>query len=115
MENTFQSAMKQLENAAKVLQLDPHVLLRLQNPNKVITVSIPLKMDNGEQKIFHGFRVQYNNSRGPYKGGLRFHPQVNMDEVKALAFWMSIKNAVVNVPFGGGKGGIAVDPKTLSK
>jgi glutamate dehydrogenase len=71
-------------------------------------------MDNGEQKIFTGFRSQHNNARGPYKGGIRYHQQVSLDEVRALSFWMSFKNAVVNVPFGGGKGGIIVNPKELS-
>lgn len=113
--NPFESAMQQLKNAANILNLSQDILVLLQNPAKIITVSIPIKMDSGEVKIFEGFRVQYNDARGPFKGGLRYHPQVDMDEVKALAFWMSIKNAVVNVPYGGGKGGIAVDPKTLSK
>ena len=72
-------------------------------------------MDDGSARVFDGFRVQHNNIRGPYKGGLRYHPKVDMDEVKALAFWMTMKNAIVDVPFGGGKGGIAVDPKKLSR
>ncbi len=113
--NPFVSAMQQLKNAAKILNLDKSVLIQLEKPSRVITVSIPIKMDTGEVKVFEGFRVQYNDARGPFKGGLRYHPQVDMNEVKALAFWMSIKNAVVNVPYGGGKGGIAVDPKKLSK
>jgi glutamate dehydrogenase/leucine dehydrogenase len=113
--NPFESALAQLEVAAKALKLDQNILSVLREPERIISVAIPVKMDDGKVKIFHGFRVQYNNARGPYKGGLRYHPQVNMDEVKALAFWMSIKNAVVGVPFGGGKGGIAVDPKQLSK
>ncbi len=113
--NPFKSAMQQLKNAAAVLELDKNTLELLQKPTRVISVSIPITMDNGSTRVFEGYRVQYNDSRGPYKGGLRFHPQVNMDEVKALAFWMCIKNAVVDVPYGGGKGGIAVDPKKLSK
>ena len=113
--NPFESAMQQLKNAANVLKLDQGILMLLQKPTRIISVSIPVKMDNGELQIFEGFRVQYNDARGPFKGGLRYHPQVDMDEVKALAFWMTIKNAVVNVPYGGGKGGIAVDPKKLSK
>ncbi len=112
--NPFESALQQLENAANILKLNQDILLQLQKPQRTISVSIPVKMDDGKIKVFEGFRVQYNNARGPYKGGLRYHPQVDMDEVKALAFWMSIKNAVVGVPFGGGKGGIAVDPKQLS-
>lgn len=113
--NPFKSAMQQLENAAKALKLDKQILALLKQPTRIISVSIPVRLDNGEVKIFEGFRVQYNDARGPFKGGLRYHPQVDMDEVKALAFWMSIKNAVVNVPYGGGKGGVAVDPKKLSK
>ncbi|MBX4191689.1 MAG: Glu/Leu/Phe/Val dehydrogenase [Candidatus Doudnabacteria bacterium] len=113
--NAFESAMRQLDNAAQILKLDEKTLKILRNPTKIINVSIPITMDDGSVQLFEGFRVQYNDARGPYKGGLRYHPQVDMDEVKALSFWMSIKNAVVNVPYGGGKGGIAVDPKKLSK
>src|SRR3989344_1473997 len=113
--NSFKSAMQQLDNAAKVLKLDKEIFAILRQPKRILSVSIPVRMDNGEIKVFQGFRVQYNDARGPFKGGLRFHPQVDMDEVKALAFWMSIKNAVVDVPYGGGKGGIIVDPKKLSK
>lgn len=113
--NPFKSALQQLSNAAETLNLEPEILNRLKQPDRIISVSVPVKMDNGEVKVFSGFRVQYNDSRGPYKGGLRYHPQVNMDEVKALAFWMTIKNAVVGIPYGGGKGGISVDPSKLSK
>lgn len=113
--NPFKSAMEQLKKAADTIKLDPGMLAILQQPKRVLTVSVPVKMDNGELKIFQGFRVQYNDARGPFKGGLRYHSQVSMDEVKALSFWMAIKNAVVNVPYGGGKGGIIVDPKKLSK
>ncbi|OGE79995.1 MAG: glutamate dehydrogenase [Candidatus Doudnabacteria bacterium RIFCSPHIGHO2_01_FULL_45_18] len=113
--NLFQSAMQQLDVAAKILNLDKQILVQLQHPSRVLSVSVPINLDNGEVRVFQGFRVQYNDARGPFKGGLRYHSQVDMDEVKALAFWMSIKNAVVDIPFGGGKGGIAVDPKKLSK
>jgi len=113
--NPFKSAMEQLAQAAKILNLDKHVWDQLQKPKRVLTVSIPVRLDNGETKIFEGLRVQYNDARGPFKGGLRFHPQVDLNEVKALSFWMAIKNAVVGVPYGGGKGGIVVDPKKLSK
>lgn len=78
---------------------------KLLNPDRIIEVSLPIKMDNGDIKVFQGYRVQHNNIRGPYKGGLRYHQNVDMDEVKALAFWMTMKNAVIDVPFGGGKGG----------
>src|SRR5262245_36529024 len=113
--NPFKSAMEQLRSAAKILKLDPQILQRLSEPTRILKDSSLVKMDSREDKAFQVFRVQYNDARGPFKGGLRFHPQVNMDEVKALAFWMSIKNAVVDVPYGGGKGGIIVDPKKLSK
>ncbi len=83
--------------------------------DRTIKVTLPMKMDDGALAVFTGYRSQHNNIRGPYKGGLRFHPQVSMDEVKALSFWMTIKNAVVDVPFGGAKGGITVDPKKLSE
>lgn len=111
----FTGAMQQLDRAADVLRLDPSVRAILSHPRRIVEVSVSIKMDSGETKVFTGYRVQFNNARGPYKGGLRFHPQTDLDEVKALAFWMSIKCAVVDVPFGGGKGGITVDPKQLSK
>lgn len=87
----------------------------LKKPQKSIEVSIPVKMDDGSLEVFTGFRVQYSNAKGPYKGGLRYHPQVDLAEVKSLAFWMSIKCAVADIPYGGGKGGIEVDPKKLSQ
>lgn len=88
---------------------------RLKVPDKIIEVNFPIQMDNGEIKIFKGFRVQFNNARGPYKGGIRFHSEVNLSEVKALAAWMAIKCAVADIPFGGAKGGVIVDPKKLSE
>lgn len=112
--NPFESALTQLNNALKYLNLTPYQEDRLRNSEKVISVNFPVKMDNGETKIFHGFRVQHNSARGPYKGGIRFHHQVDMNEVKALAFWMAIKCAVADIPMGGGKGGVEVDPKKLS-
>jgi glutamate dehydrogenase/leucine dehydrogenase len=115
MTNPFETAKAQLEQAAKLAQLDVNKIEQLKNPDRYVEVSIPVVMDNGEQRIFTGFRSQHNNSRGPYKGGIRYHQQVNLDEVRALSFWMSFKNAVVNVPFGGGKGGIIVNPKQLSE
>lgn len=87
----------------------------LKSPQRIIKVNLPIEMDSGEIKVFSGYRVQYNNVAGPYKGGLRYHPEVDEDEVTSLAFWMMIKCAVVDIPFGGGKGGIIVDPKTLSR
>lgn len=112
--NPFQSALKQLDKAIKHLNLISSQILRLKSPEKIILVYFPVKLDSGETKIFHGFRVQYSSVRGPYKGGIRYHSQVDMDEVKALAFWMSIKCAVADIPMGGGKGGVEVDPKKLS-
>ncbi|MDP1709297.1 MAG: Glu/Leu/Phe/Val dehydrogenase [Candidatus Komeilibacteria bacterium] len=112
--STFTQAMQQLDAAAEKLGLDASVVAKLKQPNQIHEFDIPISMDDGSQKSFHGFRVQFNNARGPYKGGIRYHPQVNLDEVKALAFWMAIKTAVVNIPMGGGKGGIEVNPKELS-
>ena len=113
--NPFKSALTQLKKAADVLKIEPELVEILSTPERQIEVSFPLKLDSGKTQLIHGYRVQYNNWRGPYKGGLRFHPDVDESEVKALAFWMTIKNAVVDVPFGGGKGGLEIDPKTLTK
>src|SRR6185503_7369127 len=112
--NPFETAKQQLDDAAKVAAFDVQTIERLKNPDRYIEVRIPVVMDDGKQKIFSGFRSQHNNARGPYKGGIRYHQDVNLDEVRALSFWMTFKNAVVNVPFGGGKGGIIVNPKDLS-
>lgn len=112
--NAYDNAMRQLEKAGRIMNLNKDVLAKLSVPEKVITANLPVTMDDGSQKIFEAYRVQYNSVRGPYKGGIRFHPQVNLDEVKALAFWMTIKCAVVDIPMGGGKGGVIVDPKSLS-
>ncbi|MDD5251714.1 MAG: Glu/Leu/Phe/Val dehydrogenase [Patescibacteria group bacterium] len=110
----FKNALVQLKNAAEAAGLDPVVVEVLKHPKRILQVSVPVVMDDGAVKVFEGYRVQHNDARGPFKGGLRFHPKTDLDEVKALAFWMAIKCAVVNVPFGGGKGGVAVDPKKLS-
>jgi len=112
--DTFGQSMKQLAKAAGEFSLDENALELLKHPQKVHEVAIPVKMDSGETKTFRGYRVQYNNARGPYKGGIRFHPQVDISEVSALAFWMALKCAVVGIPFGGAKGGIEVNPKELS-
>lgn len=111
----FDSAIRQLKKAAAVQGVDPDFINQLSYPERTITVTFPLKKDSGKVEMMKGYRVQYNNLLGPYKGGLRFHPEVDMDEVSALGFWMMIKNAIAGVPFGGGKGGIAVDPKNLSE
>ncbi len=113
--NPFETAKFQLAEAARVAGLDADFVARLMHVDRYVEVEIPVLMDNGTQKFFTGFRSQHNNTRGPYKGGIRFHEQVNLDEVRALSFWMSFKNAVVDVPFGGGKGGVIVNPKNLSE
>lgn len=112
--DTFASALEQLRTAAKVIHFDPGILSRLEHPQRVLEISIPVTMDDGSLQVFTGYRVQYNNARGPYKGGIRYHPEADLNEVKALAFWMTIKCAVVGIPYGGGKGGITVDAKSLS-
>ncbi len=114
--NPFESAMAQLKKAASCLppRDAKKALILLGQPQRIINVTIPVSMDNGSLRMFQGYRVQFNNARGPYKGGIRYHPQVSLDEVKALSFWMAMKCAVANLPLGGGKGGIIVDPKSLS-
>jgi glutamate dehydrogenase/leucine dehydrogenase len=114
MSNPFENALKQLDRAAKLQAFNPDFLAQMRLPKREIQISIPVKMDDGSQKIFTGYRVEHNNACGPYKGGIRYHQETNLDEVRALAFWMAIKCAVVGIPMGGGKGGITVDPKTLS-
>lgn len=113
--NPFESAITQLRIAAKYIRMSEWTLEVLSRPERFIEVTFPLEKDSGKTEVIRGYRVQFNNWMGPYKGGLRFHPQVDMDEVKALSFWMMIKNATVNVPFGGGKGGLEIDPKKLSQ
>ena len=112
--NPFAIAQKQLDAAAEILQLDPatHELLRW--PLREFHVTLPVKMDDGSTQIFHGFRVQYNDARGPTKGGIRFHPDETIDTVRALAAWMTWKTSVVNIPLGGGKGGVICNPKAMS-
>ena len=117
--NPFESAMTQLNKAARLLestnQQIKDKLQILKQPQREVHVNIPVRMDDGRMRFFQGYRVQYNNARGPYKGGIRYHPNVDLNEVKALAFWMAMKCAVADLPLGGGKGGIVVDPKTLSQ
>ncbi|HEX9677055.1 MAG TPA: Glu/Leu/Phe/Val dehydrogenase [Anaerolineales bacterium] len=113
--NPFEVAQRQLDEAAEVLQLDPAVHELLRWPLRELHVTLPVRMDDGSTKIFHGFRVQYNDSRGPTKGGIRFHPDETIDTVRALAAWMTWKCAVVDIPLGGGKGGIICNPKEMSQ
>lgn len=105
----------QLEKAFEKMDLDENIKNQLRKTEKVLTVSIPVKMDNGKVDVFTGFRAQYNTARGPAKGGVRYHPDVCFDEVKALAAWMTWKCAVVGLPYGGGKGGIICNPKEMSE
>ena len=113
--NPFRIAQIQFDMAAEFLKLDPGLRQILRTPKRILEVSLPTKMDNGQVKVLTGYRVQHNVARGPGKGGIRFHPNVTVDEVKALAAWMTWKTALVNVPFGGAKGGVICDPKRMSK
>ena len=113
--NPFEIAQKQVKSACDKLNADPAVYEILKNPMRVLEVSFPVKLDDGTVKIFTGFRSQHNNAVGPFKGGLRFHPDVTRDEVKALSTWMTFKCSVAGIPYGGGKGGMAIDPKDYSE
>lgn len=116
MNNPFENVHKQIDEAKKYLKkADQEIIETLKYPQRAISVSITMKMDNGSIKTFSGYRVQHNNYRGPYKGGLRYHPDVSIEEVEALATWMTFKCAALNLPYGGAKGGIIVDPKKLSE
>jgi glutamate dehydrogenase (NAD(P)+) len=113
--SAWESALQQLDDAARIIDLDPGVHEVLRNPRRTLEVAIPTRMDDGSIRVFTGYRVHHNTSRGPSKGGLRDHPAVTLDEVKALAMWMTWKCSVVNIPYGGAKGGVIVDPKALSR
>ncbi|MBN2356441.1 Glu/Leu/Phe/Val dehydrogenase [candidate division KSB1 bacterium] len=117
MENNsvFAMALDQLNSAAKLLKLDANTLRVLSHPERSLTVAVPVVMDDGRIEVFEGHRVQHSSARGPCKGGIRFHQDVTLDEVKALAMWMTWKCAVVNIPYGGAKGGVCVDPTKMSK
>jgi glutamate dehydrogenase len=113
--NSFEIVKNLIDTSVKKLNLSKSVYEILSEPQRVLTVTIPVQMDDGSIKVFTGYRAQHNNALGPYKGGIRFHQDVNLDEVKALSTWMTLKCAVANVPYGGGKGGVIVNPKTLSQ
>ena len=113
--NIFEDAIKRLDEAFKYAEIDQEALELLKHPKMIIQVSIPVRMDDGSLRVFDGYRVRHDDTRGPGKGGIRFHHNVNLSEVKALAFWMTCKCAVVGLPFGGGKGGVIVNPKELSR
>lgn len=113
-ENAYELALRNFDAAADALQLHPDIREMIKFPERVLTVSVPVRMEDGHIRRFEGYRVQHSTVRGPGKGGIRYHPQVTLDEVKALATWMTWKCAVVNIPFGGAKGGVTCDPKHMS-
>jgi len=113
--NPFETAKRQVDIVADLLGLDSGMREVLKHPKRELTVNFPVRMDDGSYKVYTGYRVQYNMARGPCKGGIRYHPQVSLDEVRALAAWMTWKCAVVNIPYGGAKGGVICDPKHMSK
>nr|WP_314279045.1 NAD-specific glutamate dehydrogenase [uncultured Peptostreptococcus sp.] len=115
MANVFEMAQAQVKNACDKLGMEPQVYELLKEPRRVIEVNIPVKMDDGSIKVFKGYRSQHNDAVGPTKGGIRFHPNVSLEEVKALSIWMTFKCSVTGIPYGGGKGGIIVDPSELSE
>ena len=122
MSSVFENAKKQIDSVASLLTEDypdkkrfGRAIRLLKEPQRVLKKKIAIKLDSGKSKSFQAYRSQHNDARGPFKGGIRFHPQVSEDEVKALSTWMSIKCAVAGIPFGGGKGGIALDPKEFSE
>ena len=114
-ETLFSDALRNLDHAAGYADIHPEALERLRHPKSLVEVSIPVRMDDGELKMFRGYRVLHSAIRGPGKGGIRYHPKVDLDEVPALAFWMTCKCAVMGIPFGGAKGGVVVNPLELSR
>ena len=115
LHSLFEEASQRLEEALKYAAISPDTIERMKLPKSSLKVSIPVRMDNGDLRIFPGYRVRYDDTRGPTKGGIRFHPNVSIDEVQSLAYWMTFKCAVLNLPYGGAKGGITVNPKELSR
>ena len=114
-EDPYSNALAQLASVTDVLTIEPEYYETLKSPRRAVTVSLPVKLANGSSTTFVGYRVQHNNARGPYKGGLRYHQRVGLSEVKALAMWMTWKTAIIDIPYGGAKGGITVDPARLSR
>ncbi len=112
--NPLQNAKEQLRRAAEILGYSATQIAMLEKPQRIVQATIALRMDDGSTRMLDAYRVQHNNARGPWKGGIRFHPQTNLNEVRALAAWMTWKTAVANIPYGGAKGGVTVDPKKLS-
>ena len=112
--NPYETAQKQFDNVADKIGLDKSVRELLRQPSREFHFTIPVKMDDGTTKVFNGYRIQHNDARGPAKGGIRFHPQETVDTIRALAMWMTWKCAVVDIPLGGGKGGVICDPHTMS-
>jgi len=115
MDNPFEVVVSQISAVCERLNIDDACRLRLEKCERELTVNFPVKMDDGTVKVFTGFRVQHNDTRGPAKGGIRYHPDVTLDETKALAVWMTLKTAVVNIPYGGAKGAVICDPKVMSR
>ncbi|MCZ6780453.1 MAG: glutamate dehydrogenase, partial [Nitrospirae bacterium] len=113
--HTFRLAVAQFDRAAEMMNLDPNLRHRLKLPERSLIVSVPVRMDDGTVEVFTGYRVQHDSSRGPSKGGIRYHPGVNLGEVAALAMWMTWKCALVGLPYGGAKGGVRVAPERLSR
>jgi glutamate dehydrogenase/leucine dehydrogenase len=114
-ENALEMALQQLDEVAERINLDPSIHKRLRRPARCYIVSCPVRMDDGSVEVFTGYRVHHNTSRGPAKGGIRYHPDVNLDETTALSMWMTWKCAVVDIPYGGAKGGVACNPKQMSR
>src|SRR4030043_1065159 len=113
--NPFENAKKQIDACARILGLSPSVMTMVKTPMRELHVSLPVRIDDGSIKVFQGFRVQYNDARGPAKGGIRFHPEETVDTVRALAAWMTWKCSLLDLPLGGGKGGIICNPKEMSQ
>ena len=112
--NQWENALQQYDSAAEKLNLEDAIRKQLRTTRRELAVHFPVKMDYGNVRVFTGYRVHHNTARGPAKGGIRYHPAVTRDEVRALAMWMTWKCAVVDIPFGGGKGGVVVEPRELS-